>query len=391
MARLARNQLQIRPFASDGWQLHGYVLGRRINLRSPDLAALESKRDELLRPVSVRRDSAVMRHTWLSAAQLRDAEAATQRANGVGLLECVLAAERVLVTGAPKPCSEARDEWLKALAARHRYPRTLEKNRHRLDAFLRASTPSTLRDITPELIDLHVLNPAWAVSTQVTTGAVLRAWLNFCVKRRWLRESPFQLDLADLAAHASNAAHARILKPDECHALLRAALGYAGGALVPYAVLSLWCFMRSAEVQRTTGSQIRLDVREPFVEVLPRKRGTVSYRSVAIPANVAPILREHPVEAGKTVFFSRVQWDAVRERAGLLVRLKATRNKRRKHADSQWQPNLMRHTGMSYLYQQTGDIREVCRQAGNSDDTAFRHYLRLPAEGDAAKFYAAGA
>jgi hypothetical protein len=389
MARIARNELSIVRLADDLWQLRGYIHGRRIRVQDRDPRALDAKRDALRVSVQAREHTVVPRHTWLTIAQLRDAEAAVQRAAGVGLLECVIASERVRVVGQPKPCPDAAEEWHKASLARHRFPRTLEKNRLRLAAFFKAAQPATLRDITPEMIERHILNPAWAPSTQVTTGAVLRAWLNFCVKRRWLRESPFQLDLADLGSRTAAVGTARILPPAACHALLRAAVELFDGQLVPYTVLSLWCFLRSAEVQRTSAADLRLDAREPFVEIRPRKRGTVSYRTVELPACVVPVLRAHPLPPGEPVFFSRVKWDAVRERAGLLVRQPGNGIRgRRPLADSVWQPNILRHTGMSYLYQKTGNIREVCRQAGNSDDTAFRHYLRLPAEGDDKKFYA---
>lgn len=234
---------------------------------------------------------------------------------------------------------------------------------------------------------------------------MIRAWLNFCVKRRWLRESPFQLDLNDIRTRADNVEHPRILTPAEAHALLQSARTQKGGALVPFVVLSVWCFMRRAEVLRTKADQIHLEAKEPCVEILPRKRGTVSYRDVAIPANVLPLLRaavaqwpatkqardkpsEKLADVPFTVPFSRSAWDAVRAEAGLIERAPGQSGKRRKHASSLWQENLLRHTGISYFYRKTKDIRETCRQAGTGDDTAFRHYLRLPKEGDEAKFYA---
>jgi hypothetical protein len=83
-----------------------------------------------------------------------------------------------------------------------------------------------------------------------------------------------------------------------------------------------------------------------------------------------------------------VRWGAVREAAGLAER-GAVKNKKRAVTSDVWQENILRHTGISYFFQKSGDMRETTRQAGNSSDTAFRHYLNLPVEGAAEAFFGA--
>jgi hypothetical protein len=83
-----------------------------------------------------------------------------------------------------------------------------------------------------------------------------------------------------------------------------------------------------------------------------------------------------------------VRWGAVREVAGLAER-GAIANKKRPVHSAIWQENILRHTGLSYFFQKSGDITETCRQAGNSSSTAFAHYLNLPVEGASEAFFGA--
>lgn len=395
MARPTKNELHLTPTADGRWRLHGYFNGQRIRRQSADIAPLEAEKATMESQLATaaqadaKRES--LRLTWLSHDQLRDAEAATQRANGRRLLDCVVASERVMTAPEPKLCTEALKDWIEALTARRRFPATLAKNEHRIAALLEAVSVKHLHELTPLALERWVFRKGTADLTRLTDARVVATWLRFCVSRRWLATSPLEIDLKDLASGARPVEAPRILSPEQCHALLAAAKAKRDGILVPYVVLALWCFMRHAEVTRTTTDDLRLDARLPVVEIRPRKRGTVSYRAVTLPEIAIRELRaaiaDGRLQKGISVFYARSLWDAVRADAGLLTRLPAARGKRRKHAESIWQENILRHTGISYHFQRCGDIRETCRQAGNSDDTAFRHYLNLPAEGAAERFY----
>ena len=155
-------------------------------------------------------------------------------------------------------------------------------------------------------------------------------------------------------------------------------------------------------------ADLRLDGKAPVVEVRPRKRGTVSYRAVSVPACVLPILKaakaralkaeaeaqakatpEKPAAPVYVAEWGQVRWNTIRAAAGLGT-LGPVKNKKRPFASDMWQENILRHTGISYFYQRTGDMKETTRQAGNSSDTAFRHYLNLPGNGADKAFYCAG-
>lgn len=411
MGRHPKNALALIPTGDGGWRLTGRILGNRIRKRGPnydELQALKVKLEKQL--VGKAQLTQELRHTWLTADQLRDAEAAVGRAGDRSLLHCVLTAEGVLGTGEAVKSAVALQDWLAALAERKRSKLTIGKNRLRVEDFLRHCGVTWLHEITDHMVERWIYRKGLADFTRVTDAAVLRAWLTWCVKRRKIGRSPFEVDMKDLLATARPVERPKILTPEQCWALLTAAEGHAGGRLVPYVILSTWCFMRPGEVTRTTREQLRLEGERPVVETWPLKRGTVSYRTVDVPACVIERLKGWKSSAalpvrrrkGKArhlrgitkvmeerVYYSKGMWETVRAKAGLIKLSKVGRHKRRKIMDGVWQADILRHTGISYHYQRGGDIKETCRQAGNSSDVSFRHYLQLPGQGAAAAFYAA--
>lgn len=388
MARIARNELSIVALPNGLFKLFGYWQGKRIRMQSPDLAKLEAAKEKIETPEEVPLPISLpkYRQTTLTDEQLREAEAAIRQAGVRRLLDCVTVAERFLGNGQVVPCATAKDDWLDWLKSVRRYERTIDKNRLRVVDFLDYSGCEHLQDITPDLVEKWALRKNRASLTQLEDARVLSSWLSFCVRKNFLAINPVSEDLmANLVAVAKPQQPPRILTPAQSNALLQAAATQYDGSLLPYVILSLWCFMRHAEVERTTGKDFKLDGQKPLVKIRPRKRGTVSYRTVDIPLQFVEALKSVP--ENEPVFYTRYRWDRIRAKAGLLE-LGELKKKRRGHVSSIWQENLLRHTGISYLYQRDRDIKETCRQAGNSDDTAFRHYLDLPAEGDAEKFYA---
>lgn len=417
MARIAKNQLHVVPIAGGRWLLHGWLNGKQIRKRSLDAQVLNAERkrleEELAKNAKVNPMPRVYsdRLTW---DQIRDCEAAVLLAEpGRRLVEYVKAGLNVLPPLAGKSCADALAEWLAALAKRNRSARTVHKNTLRIRAFLSCCGVKQLDEIRPAMIEDYVLRAGRADYTKITDAQVVRAWLNFCVKRRWLLVSPFEIDMSDLSATARTKNPAKILSPEQCHALLRSARRLNGGLMAPYVILAAWCFMSPQEIIRTTAAKMKLDGAVPVIEVDTVKRRTAKFRTVSVPVNVLHVLRkavnkwpqtrEVDVNGKKravpfTVPFARKQWDRIRADAGLLER-DPSRNGRRRHRNSVWQDSILRHTGISYLNQSLSEkarrgefheksvIAEVCRQAGNTTDTSFRHYLNLPAEGAAGRFY----
>jgi hypothetical protein len=421
MARPQRNALTIRTLPGGLFQLNGRFRGERIRIRSANFDDLEAKRldfeQQLLAPPA---RTHALRMTRLTEDQIRDAEAAVERAGGRSLLACVIASDRVMVKGDPVPLTQALDDWLAHQAERGRQDITRKNNLSRSRAFINFLAKlgiTIVGDVTPEHYEAFVYRGKRADFTRKNDAAVLQAWANHWKKRRWVKEIPFEVDFKDLKDRARAVDLPRILSPEQVRALMVAAKAKGGARLAAYVALSTWCFARHAEVLRVSTADLKLDGKVPLVEIRPRKLRTVRYRNVTVPVCVLQVLRDardeaikaHEVEQaakiakaktpealaaaekmppGPVVSWGRVRWDAVRKAAGL-AELGEVKNKKRAVASDVWQENILRHTGLSYFFQQSGDIVETTRQAGNSTSTAFAHYLNLPVEGAAEVFYQA--
>jgi integrase len=399
MGRPKKNALELSGNATEGFRLRGHINGKRFRLQSYDLGKLESIKNREEAAFAALHEAVksprVLRLTELSEAQLRDAEAACRRAAGVPLLDCVIAAERVLPKVKGAGCEAAREEWIAELRQRGRRSRTLKKNEARISAFLAFNrNPKLLSELVPEMAHRWVFRGTKGY-TALTDATTLLAWFRWCVKKKKLAVLPFDIDMRDLAERSRTVTPARILTPGQVAKILEVAAGEFDGKLLPYTVLTGWLRLRHSEAIRTTAQMIKLQLPVPVVEVSPLKRRTASYRQVPIPANMLPFLRA-AVERGAFnyqppppkrrpgrppknnrkprppgPYWTKRTWAIVREKAGIVG----------------WQENLLRHTGISYHFQKCGDIREVCREAGNTAATSFRHYLTLPEQGAAAVFF----
>jgi integrase len=395
MSKPALHILSIEPLPSGSYRLFGQFLGKQIRKVSKNPAVLEKLREEMYAHIEQSRNGPVLRSTWLTEEQLHEAEAAVMMAKGRSLTELVGAGAAVVAPEFKRiEWTKAVEAWITYLKDRlRRFPETLTKNRNRMQAFYRQLPVALVNETTPEHIESWVLRSGVAVRTQLTDGAVIRSFFSYAVKHSWCGKTPFLVDLRELAGRAGRTERPRILTPEQCQALLSAADKNFDGELLPFVVLSTWGFMRKAEVCRTKIEDINFETGS--IEIEPRKKGTPSYRVVTLPENALKILKNCAkrklIPNGRTISYNRSRFDQLKESAGLVTSEKNTKRRaRRKIVKSHWQENILRHTGISYFYQKTGNVREVCRQAGNSTETAFEHYLNLPKAGACKQFYAAG-
>lgn len=367
-----------------------------MRLKRDSLAELEAVKTKLEKvddgQREVRELASSMRFTVLAPEQLRDAEAAFRMLEGRrhSLLQCVSAARSILGEGGTKDCAQAFEDWQADQRRMHLSEVTLKNNRGTVKLFLAAFPVKTLDDIAPAMIEKFIFENDLMPFSQIQRLRQIRAWLNFCVSKKWLGRNPCEVDAAKMvdAAKRNEVREDRIISPEQSERLLQAAVNLNGGIFVPYVILSLFCFMRSAEVRRIQGKAIHLDIRNPSIDVWGHKKGG-KFRSVTIPANVRPLLQDcfdrGLIDPEKPVHFDFFGWRKVREAAGLIETQGFARSR---IINSEWQPNLLRHTGVTYLYALTGDITQTTRQAGHSESTAFAHYLQLATPEQAAKFYA---
>lgn len=391
-----KNQLVIESLSNGWFRLFGYALGKRVRLKSQDLGSLEVRKTELeksiestvsltegLRPVV----------TWLSKEQVKDAEAAFRCLLGRNhsLLDCVQAAKGVLGSGVPVLISDAIADYLHNLeATKNRSDRTVGTAKAILARFKKSLKAVMLAEISP----LEIEN---FVEDQIGRARVVQSFLNYCViKKQWIGVSPFKIDMAEMAEDAKGRREAiRVITPAQCAKLLEVAIEYENGLMLPYFILTTWCFLRSAEAQRVIGNHIDFGD-ENLVFVNREKIGNVRERQVTIPENMVGLLKECKrraiIHREEPIPYSDAHFNNVRELAGLIERDAPGRSGRgfmehRKIISGVWQENILRHTGFSLCYKRSGNIDDCCRQAGNTKAVAFAHYVKMARKSDADTFY----
>lgn len=404
MSRPFRNELTIEPMPTLAGQparfrLFGRLNGKEIRKRGTDPLMLAKLKDKLLGEMAdaVTASQPFQIHrTRLTELQLLQAEQIFGMIMGrdVDPVELIRAGMGVMGDGKPKDCMESLTDWQADRTRKFKSAVTESGNRNRVKQFLALNKAvKFLSDITPKMVVDFAYREHLTATSSLSVLRPVKAWLNYCVSRKWLKVSPVQLNNETMHEEANRDRNTedRILTPDQCEKLLRAAESYHNGEMLPFIALSLWCMMRKADVLNLDPKHITLGDK-PRVSVMARKKGS-KFRVVTIPANMVPVIKDcfarGLLTEGKKIAFTRFGLDAIRLAAGLQTREEVTKGEtgRGKIVSSVWTHNVMRHTGESYLYNLTGDIADVTRQAGNSEDIAFRHYLQLPQDGDAARFY----
>lgn len=414
MSKPSKNQLTIVPVYAHNnpqhiatYRMFGCILGKKIRRQSTELADLVKEKEALTKQAADVQNMEQARPvaTFLTVDQVREAETLFRetRACTRPLLDYVRAGVAAIGNGARVLATDARAAWEKKMRSVlvKTTKQTRMTNLNNLDDFLAHGKITHLDEITPEKIRLFLerelvgrTGGVAKTQTRLSHGLRLQAFINFCLEEGLLLTNPFKVNLEKMVKLAKQERdRPRILKPEQAEALLDATFDVAP-AMVPYIILTTWCFIREAEALRLTPADVHLENKNPCVRLTGEKVGSKAARGVDIPANMVQLLRDciaTGLWAEDTVpYFSRKYFVTIRERAGLLKLGPAGNGGFRKvlSEGALWQSHILRHTGISYHFNLHGDITDTTRQAGNCPETAFDHYISLPHEGEAEAFYA---
>lgn len=420
MPKPAQNILTITPLNDGRFFLSGYAGGKQTRRKFTDITAAEETKKQLehdaIQESLLEATKPIPQYTRLSAEQIREAENLFAEFGKLArpVAEYARAGLGVLGAGEMILCTAALEQWRVHQLREEKLDEgtTVDRNQRILTGFFKDSGVKFVTDINNALIEAFCsLSKIKArdekhgakLGSKITRAGCIRAFLNFCVAKKIITASPFEMNMKQLKKLAKgDKERPKVLNPAQCKALLDAALKEYP-AFVPYIVLSLWCFPRSSEARRITPEDVKLDRAVPFIEPASNKVNTASYRTTNIPANVLPLLRQC-IESGlwakgSTPYFSVTAFRYLRGAAGL-IEFGPYKNKGfRPILSSFWQAHIMRHTGISMFYQHLSDkadtgtfndksvIAAVTRQAGNSEGVAFENYINIPDAAQAAEFY----
>ncbi|RFC52236.1 MAG: Integrase [Verrucomicrobia bacterium] len=148
-----------------------------------------------------------------------------------------------------------------------------------------------------------------------------------------------------------------ILTPQQASALL----AVADPAILPLLVLQAFCGVRRAESERLTWGEIKLEGKEPFVELTSAVTKTNRRRNPPIPKNAVAWLRTCRGLPGASLEISlsayRRHLEAASAAAGI-----------------DWSENLLRHSFGTYRLAVTKNAAQVAEEMGNSPGVVHSHY-----------------
>ena len=202
----------------------------------------------------------------------------------------------------------AAAEFIAAKTAKKLRPDSLRTFRGRNKGLLAAHGLALVNEITPANIAALINKPTWSACQSSNERRVLTKFFRWCVKQKYCPDNPVPGVDAPVIEHGEVA----VLSLADTRKLLAAALTFEGGALVPQAVLSIFCGLRPSEVARLSWSDV--DLEAGTVKIRPSGTKTRSPRIVQMEAKTAAWLTPHfaktPIQA------PRKKWDKLRREAG---------------------------------------------------------------------------
>jgi integrase len=195
--------------------------------------------------------------------------------------------------------------------------------------------------------------------------ATIVALSNFAKSRGYLPKShPTEADELSKAKGADSPIG--IFTPAELSMLL----AHADNSLVPYLAIGAFAGLRTAEIQRLSWAEVKLE--QGHIEVAAHKAKTAQRRLVPISANLSQWIQPHA------------------DNFGLVCKLSTINQKASdfaKRLEIEWPHNGLRHSYASYRLAHCKNAGEVALEMGNSPQMIFRHYRELVTSADSAKWW----
>jgi integrase len=359
---------------SSSWRVAGIDRhGKRVRMNFGSLEEARVKQVELESDYLGRKGPEVVRATTLTEQQVELAQVAFLRLDAdVDILPAVEHWLRVGKQERPNgdvrldDAVEAFKKWLADT------PELREKSkinlRSRVGIFAGQTGNLPLAAISPEKIEAFLESRRVSATTRDNDRRALSRFFKFCAARprHWLRHNPCSVVTVEMP----EAEEPKILTVDECQRLLDAAQGYKDGKLLGYIALGLFGGLRPFEAARLKGSCVNLADGEIRIEAATSK----VKRTRTIEIN--PTLRAWLSVCDLSRPFAPGDWDnelrAIRKAAAIQA----------------WPADVLRHTGVSHFWRQTGSYGLTAQWAGNSEEVIRDHYQARVSTADTARFYA---
>lgn len=305
--------------------------------------------------------------TWLSPAQVREAERAFQllkESERIASLDS-LVLEHIIKNTKPTKAhiKEILTDFIRSKKSENKRQRTISNLEARMNAFLSLSGIEEVTELSITSVQEYLERPGISPRTSRNDRLAISNFCSFCVDRSYLAENP----VSKVKPPKVEEGEIRILTIEQSQRLIEAAREINGGSSLKYFAIALYAGIRPNEIERLDEKAVDLD--HKIIRVTHAKaRGR---RIVDIQPALFAILEETEKLPIIALNHRRI-FDQVRKKAGLL--------------DS-WQEDILRHSFISYIMALTNDENYAARQAGNSPDVIYRHYFAIARKPDAEMFF----
>ncbi|OAM89043.1 site-specific integrase [Termitidicoccus mucosus] len=378
-----KSAFTIKPFKNRNgvisFRVAGWLLGERIrkNFKTREDAIAERAALELrvLQSQSNLRGAS----TFLTEAQLREAEAAFLRLEKARrpltfYLDYALANYRepeaaLKITDAVTTYMKARKEDVQqALIGK----RQLRNIRLELTEFQRHFPTQTLAEAGTEALHAYIRRDSGSLKTQNNRRGVLCAFFNHAVRKEWVGGNPVAKIPRNRIEH--NRGSAEALTAERAAQLMAHVETVHDGAFVPFFALCLFAGIRpEGEISKLPACDVRLEnsaiTIEPWVSKVNMRR------LVTIQPNLATWLKAYPLDEYPII----PPKEKMKSIAKKLTRI------RQKFGVGH---DVLRHTFISMHVGKFRSMGDTALQAGNSESIIRRHYLNVTTPQEAGTFFA---
>lgn len=267
-----------------------------------------------------------------------------------------------------------------------RSKRHVDDLRSRLQQFCRTFGDRDVRSISRDEIEnwLHALR--LAPQTLVNYRRVVFALFREGIRRKYCDSNPVaDIDTPKVVGQAPG-----IISPAKMTELIGLVLKHEP-EVMPWLVISGFCGLRPAEMDRLNWKEIRLHDETPVVEVIATKAKTARRRLVELPENALTFLR--PLWRGEgavRVVNHRKKWEAIRRLAGYGEPGTETAQEREAGILLQnWPADGLRHSFASYHIAHFKDAGRTALALGHGQNPAllFNTYRAMVTPDDAARWW----
>lgn len=255
------------------------------------------------------------------------------------------------------PWREAVTAFLTDKEKRGRSAMTLKNIKYRLEAFAETKAPLTVAEISTEAVEEWIHRRGVGGLTGRNDLAVMRAFCDWLKRKGKLAVNP--CDRIETPHFESSLP--RVLDIEESARVLAAAKAH--GRFRYYAIAML-AGLRQSEIVALPDSAIRAE--HIAVVGIGKKRGRTK-RVVPVCPRLRSILQQ---THGEPLTFSSV-----------------VHNRIKADAKVDWQPDILRHSWVSYRLALTGDAARTAMEAGHDPGTMARYYVDAKSRAEAKCYF----